>query len=149
MPYLDAALAFALTMLVVATLVTQIVRVLKNTANVRRKGLEDMLKEYFKSEFEPVVQRELNRLTTTVSAQVFTDLNNVLKKFDASLQINKAVEEKLVDMSTDELTERLKRSDLGLKLLADLGDKAQAVFDELGKRYEVVGKKFTESFRSK
>ncbi len=70
MPYLDAALAFALTMLVVSTLVNQIVRFFKNTAKVRREGLQNMLVDYFNSEFQPVVQRELNRLKTTLKRQL-------------------------------------------------------------------------------
>jgi hypothetical protein len=147
MPYLDAALAFALTMLVVATLVTQIVRVIKNTAEVRREGLKNMLTEYFNSEFKPVVQRELNRLTTTVDANVVKGLGEALATYNCSSEISKAEQEMLVDISTEELLERLKRSGYGQKLLTDLGDKAQAVFDELGKRYVVVGYKFTESFR--
>lgn len=147
MPYFDAALAFALTMLAVATLATQIVRVIKNTAKVRRDGLKDMLKEYYTSEFQPVIQRELNRLKTTIGNPVVTGLNQALATYDPSLEINKAENEKLVDMSTEELLERLKRSTYGKKLLEELGDKAQTVFDELGKRYEVVGNKFTESFR--
>jgi hypothetical protein len=53
----------------------------------------------------------------------------------------------LVDLSTEDFIERLKRSDMGAKLLKELGDKAQTVFDELGKRYEFIGTKFTKSFR--
>jgi len=62
MPILDAALAFALTMLVVATAVTQIVGLLRNTAKLRNAELQKMLPEYFNKELKPVVDRELNRV---------------------------------------------------------------------------------------
>ena len=149
MPYLDAALAFALTMLAVSTLVTQIVRLFRNTAKLRRQGLQDMLTDFFTHELQPVVTRELNRLKQTVGDQVVAALKDALAKFDASPQLKKVVEEQLTDMPTDEIIERLKRTELGLKLLTDLGDHTKAIFDELGKRYEAAGKRATESFRSK
>lgn len=147
MPYLDAALAFALTMLAIATLVTQIVSLVKNTAKVRRQGLQDMLTEYFRSDFVPVVDRELSRLKKTVDEGVTEELGSLLGKFKPSMVFNKVQVEGLVNMTTTELLEQIKRSDFGQKMLKDLGDKANEVFDELGKRYEVIGNKFTESFR--
>jgi hypothetical protein len=147
MPYLDAALAFALTMLAVATLVTSLVRLLRNTAKVRRQGLQDMLDDFFKSEFKPVIQRELNRLKTATTDEVFNGLNTALASLDQNVAIDRAETVELVDMTTEELLERLKRSAYGQKMLTELGNKAQAVFDELGKRYEVVGNKFTMLFR--
>jgi hypothetical protein len=147
MPYLDAALAFALTMLAVATLVTSLVRLLRNTAKVRRQGLQDMLDDFFTTEFKPVIQRELNRLKTATTDEVFNRLNEALANLDHNVAINRAETVALVDMTTEELLERLKRSEYGQKMLTELGNKAQAVFDELGRRYEVVGYKATESFR--
>lgn len=148
MPYLDAAFAFALTMLVVATLVTQIVRIIQNTTKLRQNELQKMLEGYFKSEFCPVMERELKRLTTTVGNDVVNKLGEAVGKYDTLSENKHAQENKLVDTSTEEMIERLKRSEFGKELLVDLGDKAQAVFDELGKRYEAIGSKFTESFRS-
>ena len=43
MPFLDAALAFALTMLAVSTLVTQIVRLGQNAFKLRSKVMKEML----------------------------------------------------------------------------------------------------------
>ena len=149
MPYLDAALAFALTMLAVSTLVTQIVRLFRNTAKVRQAGLQEMLKDYYDNELKPVVERELQRLKSTAGTSVVKRLNTELQKFNSSVQLSNAKREQLVEMTTDEITERLKRTKLGEQLLINLGDKAQDVFNELGKRYEVVGKKATESFRTK
>jgi len=147
MPYLDATLAFALTMLAIATLVTRIVDLVKNTTKVRRQGLQDMLTEYFKSEFMPVVHRELSRLKKTTDEGVTEKLGILLKDFKPSLVFDKVHVEGLVNMTTTELLEQLKRSEFGQSMLTDLGDKANDIFAELGKRYEVVGNKFTESFR--
>lgn len=148
---LDAALAFALTMLVVATVVTQIVRLLRNTAKLRNSELQKMLKEYFDKELQPVVQRELNRLKTHVKTNVTNKVASELVKTANNLKESELFSQNelgtLVEVSTEELMEQLKRSTLGQKLLTELGDQAQAVFDELGRRYEVVGGKFTESFR--
>ena len=147
MPYLDAALAFALTMLAIATLVTRIIDLVKNTAQVRRQGLMNMLTDYFRSEFVPVVNRELSRLRKTTEEGVTDELHSLLKKFNSSVVFNKVQVEGLVNLSTTELLEQLKRSDFGQGMLSELGDKANDVFAELGKRYEVVGHKFTETFR--
>ena len=149
MPILDAALAFALTMLVVATVVTQIVRLVQNTAKLRSAELQKMLTEYFGKELRPVVQRELNRLKKNVNLtdKVASELVGTANDLNESELFDQNELATLIEVSTGELTERLKRSTLGQKLLTELGDQAQAVFDELGRRYEVVGDKFTESFR--
>jgi hypothetical protein len=127
--------------------VTQIVRLVRNTASLRKEGMQAMLKEYFAGELKPVVRRELNRLNTSVNKKVLASLNTTLQNFNADSLLTAEEKKAMVDMTTDEIIERLKRSALGEKLLTGLGDKAQAVFDELGKRYEIVGKKATESFR--
>jgi len=147
MPFLDAAFAFALTMLVVATLVTQIVRLLRNTARLRREELQKMLDQYFKEEFQPVVTRELNRLQTAIGQKITDGLKKSLPDRASFLGTAQSGLETRVDIPLEELVEHLKRSPYGQKLLQDLGDKALSVFDELGKRYEIVGKAFTESFR--
>ena len=147
MPILDAALAFALTMLVLATVVTQIVRLLRNTAKLRSAELQRMLTEYFAQELQPVVQRELNRLKKNITGDVASKLSEKANSFNESELFDQNELATLIEVSTEELTERLKRSTLGQTLLTELGDHAQGVFDELGRRYEVVGDRFTESFR--
>jgi hypothetical protein len=147
-PILDTALAFALTMMVVATVVTTIVRALKNTAKLRNAVLNEMLKEYFHTEFKPVVERELSRLKKVLSQEAALQLNNKATHLRRNVPFSEPELTKLVTVTTDELTERLKRSEFGQELLSELGDKAQPVFDELAKRYEVIGSKYTESFRT-
>lgn len=155
MPLLDTALAFALTMLVVATAVTQVVRLMLKLAKTRKSQMQEMLEKFVSNEFKPVVERELLRLNKSIPKEVAEGLNKKVAGFtkaalsqetDQSDQIDLT---KLTELSIDELTERLKRSDLGKNLLSELGDKAQNVFDELIRRYEIVGDRFTESFRKK
>jgi len=147
MPILDAALAFALTMLVVATVVTQIVSLLRNTVKLRNSQLQLMLKKYFNKELQPVVKRELNRLQKEVTENVASNLEEAVKDFNLSNLFISEQLTTLTEVTTEELTEKLKRSALGETLLKGLGDKAKAIFDELGRRYEVVGQEFTETFR--
>ncbi|MFH1278966.1 MAG: hypothetical protein ABIK65_11395 [Candidatus Eisenbacteria bacterium] len=147
MPILDAALAFALTMLVVATVVTQIVRLLRNTAKLRNAELQKMLTEYFDKEARPVIEREVNRLKRKLTDGVADKLTTTANNLSESELFGGDELATLVSVSTDELTERLKRSGLGQEMLTELGDEARGVFDELGRRYEIVGDRFTESFR--
>lgn len=150
MPYLDAALAFALTMLAVATLVTQIVRIGQNAARLRRNEMKRMLKEYFEKELKPVVDREMERLKSDAKAIVVAEAEKInidLMHNGNSKMFTKEEIEKLTDLSTEELLEWLKRTEMGRKLVKELGDKANEIFNELGKRYEAIGDKFTKSFR--
>lgn len=149
MPILDAALAFALTMLVVATAVSQIVRLGQKIAKLRSAELRKMLTDYFGKELQPVVQREMNRLKKNITEKVASELAETANNLKESEVFDEDELATLIEVSTEELTERLKRSSMGQKLLTELGAEAQAVFDELGRRYEVIGDKFTASFRNK
>lgn len=145
MPILDAALAFALTMLVVATVVTQLLNAARKLTKIRQKRMREMIEDFFGKELRPVVDRELLRLSDRIDEagrKALEELpggNEIIAAFPES--------EELVHVSTQELLERLKRSDLGSKLLTHLNDEAQGVFDELGRRWELVGERFTESYR--
>lgn len=147
MPLLDIALAFALTMLVVATVVTQIVRLFQYIFKLRRKELKKMLEEYFQEEFKPVVNRELSRLKMEATEDVYKKLSKVNMNIELSTLISDKELKALVEVSTEDLTEKLKRSSWGRDMLEKLGNQANDVFDELGRRYEVLGDKFTASFR--
>ncbi len=149
MPYLDAALAFALTMLAVSTLVTQIVRLVQYIFKLRTTILKEMLTVYFTNELKPVIARELNRLNKEISTRVATQVEAHATTLMAQMPFEADELKKLTEVSTEELTERLKRSDLGRSLLQELGNKANIIFSELGERYEIVGNRFTESFRKR
>jgi hypothetical protein len=159
MSFLNVALAFALTMLVVSTAVSQVVRLLQTTVKLRRTRLRQMLDQFMANDVQPVIQRELWRLNTVLSkkgepSQIAEAASAILSNANGEKATPPALalfnEEELADfveVSTEELIERLKRSDLGKTILTELGDAAEAVFDELGRRYEIVGDSFSESFR--
>jgi hypothetical protein len=147
MPYLDAALAFAMTMLAVATLVTQIVRLGYAISNFRFDQLKAMLADYFTSELMPVIERELLRLNKKLTTAAIADVKKFAGKLETDLPFTDAELKELAEVSKEELVEQLKRSDFGKKLIDELKDEADTVFAELEKRYEAIEKKFTLSFR--
>ncbi len=177
MPLLDAALAFALTMFVVSTVVMQIVDLLRKFFKLRQDQLQEMLKDYVVGELQPVLKREFERLGSKLKDGAVNELSGLATKLSEQLKslddeqvktgdrkVQKTKRTKyladtqlftpgelksLVYVSTEELEERLKRSILGGKLLETLGDEAGAIFDALGRRWDVVGEKFTELFRTK
>jgi hypothetical protein len=110
--------------------------------------MNEMLVDYFKNELRPVIEREMNRLKDQVTNETADEIKTQADKLGASLPFTEAELKKLTDVSTEELIERLQRSELGVKLLQSLGDKAKTTFEELGRRYEMVGDKFTNSFRA-
>ena len=150
MPILDAVLAFAITIFIVATIVSQLVSIMRNGTKIRNRHLKEMLTEYFDNELQPVIERELHRVRGKInlSSSAEKNLKDALAKFNQSTLFNPDELEKLIEVSTEELTEHLKRSELGKQLLIELSDESQIVFDELGKRYEKIGDKFTASFRA-
>jgi hypothetical protein len=151
MPYLDAALAFALTMLALSTLVTWLLRFGQWVARLRRKVMKEMLAEYFAKELKPVVERELDRLQSSAKAALLAEAEKLgakdLYTGDKAI-ITEQQYQDLTELSTGEMVEWLKRTEMGGKLLKELGDKGVAIFDELGKRYDAVGDRFTKSFRA-
>jgi hypothetical protein len=144
---LDIALAFALTMLVVAMVATRVVRILNHVLRLRNDEFNKMLKEYFEKELHPVITRESHRLKKRIDDNIAAQFTNAAKELQIKDIFHNEELGKLVEASTEELIERLKRSSLGQKLLTELGEEANIVFNELGRRYEVVGEKFTESFK--
>jgi hypothetical protein len=185
MPLLDAILAFAVTMLVVATVVSLLVDVCHKVFALRKEDFEVMLVEFNEKELTPVIDRELARLTATLTPEKITDIQNALARYNATPRAKALQEADLaaqaapdnttaianaqvaavakakvdllqenpqavrIHLTTDELIEKLKRTELGTTILTTLGDKAKTVFDELAKRYEVIGEKYTAIFRKK
>jgi AcrR family transcriptional regulator len=148
MPILDAALAFALTMLLVATVVSQTINLMRRLARTRRKRMAAMLKEYFESEIKPVVDREMHRLSDRLDARVTNVLSDAAGKLTETDLFHPDELDHLERVSTAELIEKIRRSKLGAELLTELNEEAKTIFDELGRRWDVVGDRFTESFRT-
>ena len=189
MPLLDAALAFSLTMLVVATIVTQLVEIIQKILGLRSKNLQKLITEFGDHELIPLLDRELQRLVTAGVAGASTISDNLLREvagtratvnaraIDTAHNPLRSELRKLLGLtspdqqpptvravgdpetpsriaqttriyiSTKELIAGLKKSDIGKDIYTKLGDKSQEVFDEVGRRYEEVGEKFTATFR--
>lgn len=152
MPILDAALAFALTMLVVATAATQILRVGQYFLEKRGSELRKMLQKYFDQELDSAVKRGLSRCgkTDINLSDVIQEVKAAWHKADDTSLLGRDAEQKkkCVSVSTERITEWLKHSALGTKLVSQLGDESKKVFEEIAKRYEEIGQAFTQSFRS-
>lgn len=149
MPIFDAALAFALTMLLVSTVVSAIVTFLQYLAKLRRSEMKKMLEAYYENELQPVIKREMVRLKDCLDCETAAHLQSLASEVKTPCLFNELETKTLVSATTAEMTERLKRSPLGIELITRLGEKAESVFNELGKRYEAIGDKFTLSFRNK
>ena len=147
MPILDAVLAFAITMLLVATAATQLVNLLINTASMKAGEMKKLLTHCFNEEIAPVIELETKRLATTVGDQILTELNEVASRFSHDELLAVVQAEKTTFISTEEYIDYLKQTDLGKSLLEKLGNEASKVLDELGRRYETVGRKFSEEFK--
>lgn len=144
MPILDAILAFALTMFVVATVVSQIVTIIQNFFKLRSAEFQKMISEFFDKELVPEI---IHRLSITKKS-VKSEMVKTIEKLDKSHIFIENELASLVDLSTEELKVRIKRSEFGKAVHAELGDLYTETLDRLGLRYEAVCKKFTESFRS-
>jgi hypothetical protein len=166
MPLLDAILAYALTMLLVATAVTAIIRATSASARLRREELGKYLQKFYSGELQPVVRTELARLGQRVDQKVLDGLVVKARELEDSLrrnpglpkpaeasreelEVNEIEAEKLARVTTAEMVERLRRTDLGIGLMKELGEDADAVFDKLAERYEALQGFVSESFRQK
>lgn len=147
MPLFDAALAFALTMLVIATAVSYLVDFIHWALSMRGADLRVMLGEYYQQELQPVIQRELARLSTKIDATSTSEIQQATQAL-ANVDLKPLIDNR-IHVPTTELIEQLKRSQLGIQLLTRLGNDAESVFSELAKRYEVLGDKYSATFRSK
>ena len=148
MPILDALLAFSLTMLIVASAVNVVLTLLIKVSSFRSKQLSLMLKDYYDNHLEHVLNRELKRLSHKVDEKVSAGIKELASQHDLSHILPVDELKSFSSLSTEELLERLKRTELGHGLLEKLGDDAEGVLAELGRSYEQVGKRFTLSFRN-
>ncbi len=148
----DVALAFALTMLGVASLVSLALKAIQTVSTTRTETFKRLLIEYKTKELEPVIMRELKRLSHDAANQGIAALESATQKSEALEQIISNVasgQDKRTRLNTDDLIEMIKRSDYGHALLSHLGNRSEEVFDALGQRFEALGRKYSESYRSR
>ncbi|MEM1202131.1 MAG: hypothetical protein AAGN66_02760 [Acidobacteriota bacterium] len=158
MPLLDAALAFTLTMLGTATVVTMLITFGHKVLGLRRSGLKRLLKEFFEKEAQPVVAGELSRLlqrgSQDVGARAKTlarDLRGQSGGWLSEKELEHLTEgidvHKLTRLGAEDLVAEMRKSKKGQELMEQLGARADLVFDGVARHWERIGKRATEQFR--
>ncbi|MEM1296973.1 MAG: hypothetical protein AAGH89_16530 [Verrucomicrobiota bacterium] len=151
MPILDAALAFSLTMLIVASVVSIGVNGIHGLLKSRKKRVRQMIKSFLQEELRPVANREILRLSDQLAdegKELVRQKADTLARFSDDELFCETHLNELADLTAADLKEQLKRSDLGGTLLDQLGDKAEPVFEEFASRYESVANRYAASFRN-
>ena len=151
MPLLDAALAFAITMLAFATIVTTIVRfidwllprlkgMLESYVDERVQLFKSMMQEFLRKELTNIIKREFQLTPQEAEVKSALALDTIL------LQMADA--RPLDHLSNLDLIDKLKQTDLGADLL-QLQNRAAEVFAEISRRYAAIERKYSEIFRKK
>ncbi|MFT4559054.1 MAG: hypothetical protein ACI93T_002039 [Porticoccaceae bacterium] len=152
MPLLDAVLAFAVTMLLVATVVTKCVDflqwVLQKAPSILtaffydRVGLfEDMLNDFLKKELQAIAEIEFGD-KANAKAKGFK-----LKTLTTILSQPTPGGQKRSQLSNVDMIDKLKQTELGKQLRQHAGERATEVFDEISRRYTAVEKDYSALFR--
>jgi len=156
MPYIDAALAFALSMLAIAIFVNNlIIFVIKPR---KKRVMAQAVRHFAENELLNVFQRECEKLkksapgiTSSALLASLTELQqNLLKNSSGQspavprgdgtneIQIKNIRGEDIVSVPANELVNLIKRSAFGKLLVAEIGDQAELVFDSFFNKYEGV-----------
>ena len=184
MPLLDAALAFAITMFLLANVVTKIVDFVQRCLLLLPKLLVFGLRELRQKWFDDWVTSPDSWLQRTGVAKFLmkwfgdraTLFNMMLDDFLNKELVNITTREIVVDpnqawvtcgnaldqcktakadgptrthLSNGDLIDKLKQTELGKRLLTELGAKAAPVFDEISRRYAIIEKEYSEIFRKR
>lgn len=161
MSLLDAALAFALTMLLFATIVSAIVSTIYHVLGVKEKGLKKFLKAFFDVELANVLHAELNHAAVKAEKEISDSLRTAANKVIgivgketgtssdsiADSLISKADSKKIVRCTTDEFIFELKTSEFGQKVISEFDDKGEELFKRIADRYEKFGNDFSGIFK--
>lgn len=133
MPLLDAALAFAITMLAVATVVTKIVELLPKLFLNRAAEFDRMLRDFGDNELKKIVERVSGTSPGVAKAVSDNAIQTIKTEVDGT------------HLSNSDLIDGLKQTALGKQLLA--APDASEIFDEISRRYAAVEQQFSEVFR--
>ncbi|MEM6797167.1 MAG: hypothetical protein AAF725_24555 [Acidobacteriota bacterium] len=160
MPLLDAFLAFAITMLAIASLTTTSVAFLDARRGHRRRQLAAMVREFFSDRAWPAAARALEtreRVNSEGCRALHQALGKRVAAENGGLTRAAAADALLEELdargsdahSTEELLEWITSSPLGLEL-EDLGDEdSKRLLEALGRAWERLGKSYTERYRSR
>ena len=152
MPLLDAALAFAITMLAVATAVTTLTTILQKVPKWIRGYGEELLGErsvIFSQMMTDFVEKELTKITRKV-----LNVDQATADAECGALVDQIKQlhidgNSLEHLSNADLLDKFQHTDLGKKLLAELGANTAPVMAEISRRYSSIEKQYTELFRTK
>ncbi|MBI5646919.1 MAG: hypothetical protein HY962_08290 [Ignavibacteriae bacterium] len=148
MPYLDTLLAYAVTMLAVATVVTQLVRLIQKLLSVRQDQFGKLLHDFYGQDLKPVMEREMKRVRSIAAASAATLPAD--SDIAASLTaLMSRIQSRTTDISTEALLTEIRRTTVGTEISAELKAEVDEIMGELGRRWEQIGKIYTERFRRK
>ncbi|MGB0580251.1 MAG: hypothetical protein ACPGVU_11165 [Limisphaerales bacterium] len=148
MPLLDAALAFSLTMLLVATAVSQISSLVLGVMKNKFSVLEKLIQRFATKELKPIVDRHLQSLSDDAKVGVETALVKLTNDFQLSSFIDEDEIKAAVNATSHDVMTKLRNSELGKELTLALGDKAAVVFQDLATRYNALQTKFKCLYRN-
>ena len=176
MPLLDTAIAFALTMLGIATTVTVILGALRRMAAVRSKVMGRMLNAYLHAELKPLAEAALTRtLGAAEGAKAKAELDAAWAGLPAlaptigligsshlplpedtkagltSLAgfLRAVQDKKSASIERDDLIQSLRAIPELAVLESRLGDEAEAFWSAAARRYDALGAQISESFRAR
>ena len=149
MPLLDAFLAFALTMLSLATIATLGTELFVRFTRLRAKGLQLMLNDLFDKEVLPTLRQQADgidwqSLKASCSAALQKSPLADMASTTRWTQFLKQTAEwlgltKVTSLDFEEFLKRLPETDLGKKMASLAEDRRRALFDRLSHRYEEFG----------
>ncbi len=155
MPMLDACLAFALTMLSLATLATLATEITMRLMGTRASGLRMMLDDLYEHQLLPALKDNAVKVSddlkqefsSTLQKSPLADLpNNTFWNFILKTTAGYLGLTKLTNLHFDEFLKRLPDTELGKKLVQLEKTQRKALFDRLSHRYEEFGKAVTDLF---
>jgi hypothetical protein len=147
MPLLDTAFAFSLIMLLVASTVSAIVSALHSLRDVRSEVLNKMLKSFLSNEVMPVLSKTLDGLSDKIDAQAAGLIMEAARKLSPDDCSTSGDIKEMVAVTKQEVIQGISQTDFGKQLQKQLGDESEVILNDLGKRFDQIGKKFTEAFR--
>lgn len=149
MPMLDASLAFALTMLALASVVTLLMEIFHRALRLRAKGLRQMVERLYDQELEPWVDKHLEELGETASDAKEKFLDQLLKNpLVSSTKLLKSLR-RVEKMSDEEFLQRLGETEAGKllhQMVKDKKEEAGQLVDRWAQMFEVYGQAASDYF---
>lgn len=156
MPLLDAFLAFALTMLSLATIATLGTELFVRLTRLRAKGLQLMLDDLFDKEVLPTLRQQADGIdwpslkASCEAALQKSPLADMVSDTRWTKFLKQTAEwlglTKVTSLDFEEFLKRLPETELGQKVAGLVEDRRRALFDRLSHRYEEFGNAVRDLF---